>query len=79
MPVEGRPATEFIEIRGAHSTVGTITDQYTLLRLLYSRLGQPYDLGPEGGNKGGRVVFVGTPRDLLHATDSLTSRYLRRG
>ena len=34
------------------------------------------DLGPEGGNKGGRVVFAGTPRVLLGATRSLTSRYL---
>ncbi|MCC6623050.1 MAG: excinuclease ABC subunit UvrA [Deltaproteobacteria bacterium] len=27
---------------GSHSTVGTITDIYTLLRLLFSRLGRPY-------------------------------------
>ena len=27
---------------GAHSTVGTITDIYGLLRLLFSRVGQPY-------------------------------------
>lgn len=35
------------------------------------------DLGPEGGSKGGRVVFTGTPRELLDAPHSLTSRYLR--
>jgi excinuclease UvrABC ATPase subunit len=35
------------------------------------------DLGPEGGNKGGRVVFEGTPMDLLDATESLTSHYLQ--
>ena len=34
------------------------------------------DLGPEGGSKGGRVVFEGTPAALLGATGSLTSRYL---
>ena len=34
------------------------------------------DLGPEGGTKGGRIVFAGTPRELLSATQSLTSRYL---
>ncbi|MCC2672628.1 MAG: thiamine transporter permease, partial [Armatimonadetes bacterium] len=34
------------------------------------------DLGPEGGNEGGRVVFTGTPKELLHAPGSLTSRYL---
>ena len=27
---------------GSHSTVGTITDIYTVLRLLYSRIGQPF-------------------------------------
>src|SRR5687767_10321043 len=27
---------------GAHSTMGTITDIYTILRLIYSRVGQPY-------------------------------------
>jgi excinuclease ABC A subunit len=36
------------------------------------------DLGPEGGNKGGRVIFEGTPRALLSATGSLTSQYLRQ-
>ena len=35
------------------------------------------DLGPEGGNKGGRVVFEGTPTDLLSSTESLTSEYLQ--
>jgi excinuclease UvrABC ATPase subunit len=35
------------------------------------------DLGPEGGSKGGRVVFAGTPHDLLSAPGSLTGHYLR--
>jgi excinuclease UvrABC ATPase subunit len=35
------------------------------------------DMGPEGGSKGGRVVFEGTPRDLLEAEESLTGQYLR--
>ena len=35
------------------------------------------DLGPEGGSRGGRVVFTGTPVELLGAAHSLTSRYLR--
>ncbi len=34
------------------------------------------DMGPEGGNKGGTVIFEGTPRALLGAHHSLTSRYL---
>ncbi|MFN8467523.1 MAG: excinuclease ABC subunit UvrA [Caldilineaceae bacterium] len=35
------------------------------------------DMGPEGGNKGGRVLFEGTPRQLLDCERSLTSAYLR--
>jgi excinuclease UvrABC ATPase subunit len=34
------------------------------------------DLGPEGGNKGGRVMFEGTPHALLSASNSLTGAYL---
>jgi excinuclease UvrABC ATPase subunit len=36
------------------------------------------DLGPEGGSKGGQVVFTGTPTELLSAKQSLTGQYLRR-
>lgn len=36
------------------------------------------DMGPEGGNKGGMVIFEGTPRELLGAKHSLTSQYLAR-
>jgi len=35
------------------------------------------DMGPEGGSKGGNVMFAGTPTQLLDATDSLTSVYVR--
>jgi excinuclease UvrABC ATPase subunit len=34
------------------------------------------DMGPEGGNKGGRVIFEGTPQELLKASHSLTSKYM---
>ena len=34
------------------------------------------DMGPEGGHRGGTVLFEGTPRDLLTAKGSLTARYL---
>ncbi|MCW5882725.1 MAG: excinuclease ABC subunit UvrA, partial [Anaerolineae bacterium] len=35
------------------------------------------DMGPEGGHKGGKVMFEGTPLQLLNAPQSLTSAYLR--
>jgi excinuclease UvrABC ATPase subunit len=34
------------------------------------------DMGPEGGHKGGRVIFEGTPKDLLDAKQSITSLYM---
>jgi excinuclease UvrABC ATPase subunit len=34
------------------------------------------DMGPEGGSKGGQVIFEGTPKQLLSATHSFTSAYL---
>jgi excinuclease UvrABC ATPase subunit len=35
------------------------------------------DMGPEGGNKGGKVVFEGTPKQLMNAKGSLTGKYLK--
>ena len=35
------------------------------------------DMGPEGGSKGGQVMFEGTPKELLSAKNSLTGKYLR--
>ncbi len=35
------------------------------------------DMGPEGGSKGGTILFEGTPRELLRAKQSLTAMYLR--
>jgi excinuclease ABC subunit A len=35
------------------------------------------DIGPEGGDKGGNVVFEGTPEDLLAVKASYTAKYLK--
>ena len=34
------------------------------------------DIGPEGGDKGGNVVFEGTPEALVKAGGSYTAKYL---
>ncbi|WP_227999908.1 ATP-binding cassette domain-containing protein [Nocardia australiensis] len=36
------------------------------------------DLGPDGGKDGGKIVYTGTPADLLEHPTSLTGEYLRR-
>lgn len=35
------------------------------------------DLGPDGGNAGGRIVAEGTPEDIVQNKDSITGKYLR--
>ena len=35
------------------------------------------DMGPEGGSKGGTIMFEGTPKELLRAKQSITSAYFR--
>ena len=35
------------------------------------------DLGPEGGLKGGELIFQGLPEDIVNYTRSVTGKYLR--
>ncbi|MHB8208702.1 excinuclease ABC subunit UvrA [Mucilaginibacter sp.] len=35
------------------------------------------DIGPEGGDKGGKVVFEGLPEDLIKVKDSYTGKFLK--
>jgi excinuclease ABC subunit A len=35
------------------------------------------DLGPEGGDEGGNIVFEGTPEEIIQAKGSYTGKYLR--
>ncbi len=36
------------------------------------------DIGPEGGDKGGRVVFEGTPEELIKEKNSYTGKFLKQ-
>ncbi|MEC7646685.1 MAG: excinuclease ABC subunit UvrA [Bacteroidota bacterium] len=35
------------------------------------------DLGPEGGDKGGKIVFEGTPEEIIKSKKSITGKYLK--
>lgn len=35
------------------------------------------DMGPDGGSRGGQVVFEGTPEGIVHAEQSITGKYLK--
>jgi excinuclease ABC subunit A len=36
------------------------------------------DMGPEGGDKGGNIVFQGSPQELIKVKKSLTGQFLKR-
>jgi excinuclease ABC subunit A len=36
------------------------------------------DLGPDGGEKGGQIVFSGTPKDMVQLEDNYTAQYLKK-
>jgi excinuclease ABC subunit A len=36
------------------------------------------DLGPEGGEKGGRVVATGTPEEVAEVPESYTGQFLQK-
>ena len=35
------------------------------------------DLGPEGGERGGRIIFEGKPEDIIECKESYTGKYLK--
>jgi excinuclease ABC subunit A len=35
------------------------------------------DIGPEGGENGGSIVFTGTPEELVKCNESYTGLYLK--
>lgn len=36
------------------------------------------DMGPEGGKKGGELIFEGLPEDLVRCERSATGKYLKK-
>jgi excinuclease ABC subunit A len=36
------------------------------------------DMGPEGGDDGGRIVAAGTPEDVTKISESYTGQFLRK-
>ena len=35
------------------------------------------ELGPEGGNKGGNIIFEGKPENIIVSKKSITGKYLK--
>jgi excinuclease ABC subunit A len=65
------------KLRNRHNTVVVVEHEETMIRAA----DQVIEIGPGAGERGGRVVFQGTPREMEASPDSLTGDYLsgRRG
>jgi len=37
------------------------------------------DLGPEGGDRGGQVIAIGSPEEVARVKNSYTGQYLKKG
>lgn len=56
------------------ATIITITHDLNLI----ANCDYMIDLGPRGGNQGGKIVATGKPRSLIRNNNSLTVKYLRQ-
>ena len=65
---------EFIgRIADLHATVIIIEHNLDVIKLADYIV----DMGPEGGNKGGRVLYSGRPEGLVNVNESYTGKYLK--
>jgi excinuclease ABC subunit A len=63
-----------LRLRDAGNTVVVIEHNLDVIRTADYIV----DLGPEGGDRGGRVVAVGTPEEVAACPESYTGQYLKR-
>ncbi len=63
----------FTELLNRHHSVIVIEHNLDVIKMADWVI----DLGPEGGDKGGNVVFTGTPEGLIECPESITGKYLK--
>jgi excinuclease ABC subunit A len=64
----------FFKLREAGGTVLVIEHNLDVIKMADWVL----DLGPEGGEMGGRILVEGTPEDVAACPDSITGQYLKK-
>jgi excinuclease ABC subunit A len=63
-----------VKLRNRGNTVVVVEHEEAILRAA----DQVIEIGPGAGERGGRVVFQGTPREMEQSAESLTGDYLAR-
>ena len=70
-------------IKKLMNVIGKIADQGATVLIIEHNLDvikladYIIDMGPEGGNKGGEVIFSGRPEDIVNSEISYTGKYLK--
>ena len=59
-----------------NATLHALLPDYATVGTRENRNGVRIDLGPDAGHDGGRIVFEGTPADLVAARSTLTGEHL---
>ena len=36
------------------------------------------DIGPDGGSNGGEIVFIGTVKNMIENSSTITAKYIRK-
>ncbi len=62
------------DLRDRGNTVVVVEHEEAIIRAA----DQVIEIGPGAGQRGGRIVFQGTPEEMEHSSDSLTGDYLAR-
>ena len=71
------------DIKKLMQVIGRIADQGATVLIIEHNLDvikmadYIIDMGPEGGDRGGNVVFAGRPEDLVKCEESYTGKYLK--
>ena len=69
-----RLISAILQLRNRDNTVIVVEHEEAIIRAA----DQVIEIGPGAGERGGRIVFQGTPEEIERAADSLTGDYLAR-
>lgn len=72
LPKYEKPNVEYIVDRG--NTVVVIEHNTDVMKMADYII----DVGPDGGTKGGQIVFTGTPEEMVKTGETITAKYLRK-
>ena len=74
--IVGVTADDFDKTRGKINVQQSLMERIEAVRAT-GIADEIIDVGPDGGNKGGRIVFKGTPKEMVEHGNTITAKYLK--